>query len=153
MVLESILDNDLIDSVNLEIDDAISRRFQNYEYGTSQRIEHLHLHYPNMRKLWLDNRHLRFADLIYNGRARPYQTLTYVFGSQQDAHQDTVHLTPFPAGYMCGIWVALQDVSADSGELVVYPGSHREPRIYLSESGCEKVQSDWSEFGAKVVPR
>lgn len=153
MVLEGALDDELVDAVNLEIDDAIERRYQNYEYGTSQRIEHLHLHYPNMRKLWLDRRHLRFADLIYNGRARPCQTLTYVFGSQQDAHQDTVHLTPFPAGYMCGIWIALQDISADSGELIVYPGSHREPRIYLRGSGCAKVEFDWSEFGGKVVPR
>jgi hypothetical protein len=153
MVLEGLLDDELVDAVNLEIDDAIERRYQNYEYGTSQRIEHLHLHYPNMRKLWLDRRHLRFADLVYSGRARPCQTLTYVFGSQQDAHQDTVHLTPFPAGYMCGTWIALQDISENSGELIVYPGSHREPRIYLRGPGCEKVQSDWSDFGGKVVPR
>jgi ectoine hydroxylase-related dioxygenase (phytanoyl-CoA dioxygenase family) len=52
--------------------------------------------------------------------------LTYVFGSQQEAHQDTIHLTPFPAGYMCGTWIALQDVVPDSGELIVYPGNHRE---------------------------
>ncbi|MGX0935885.1 ectoine hydroxylase-related dioxygenase (phytanoyl-CoA dioxygenase family) [Cupriavidus metallidurans] len=152
MVLEDLLDDELVAAVNGEIDHAIESGYQGYEYGTSQRIEHLHVTYPNMRKLWLDRRHLRFADTIFNGLARPCQTLTYVFGSQQDAHQDTIHLTPFPAGYMCGIWIALQDVQEDSGELIVYPGSHREPRVYLRNSGCEKVQSDWSEFGAKVVP-
>lgn len=153
MVMEGLIDEELVDAVNAEIDDAIQCGYQGYKYGSSQRIEHLHAHYPNMRRLWLDRRHLRFADLIFNGRARPCQTLTYVFGSQQDAHQDTIHLTPFPAGYMCGIWIALQDVQEDSGELVVFPGSHREPRVYLSESGCQKVQSDWSDFGAQVVPR
>ncbi|WP_180978191.1 MULTISPECIES: phytanoyl-CoA dioxygenase family protein [Burkholderia] len=153
MILEDVIDDALVDAVNAEIEDAIERKYQNYEFGTSQRIEHLHLHYPNIRKLWLDRRHLRLADLVFNARARPCQTLTYVFGSQQDAHQDTVHLTPFPAGYMCGIWIALQDICANSGELVVYPGSHREPRIYLNGTGCNKVRSDWSEFGAKIVPK
>ncbi|KVE38162.1 hypothetical protein WS68_24235 [Burkholderia sp. TSV86] len=153
MILEGVIDDVLVAAVNAEIEDAIERKYQNYEFGTSQRIEHLHLHYPNMRKLWLDRRHLRLADLVFGARARPCQTLTYIFGSQQDAHQDTVHLTPFPAGYMCGIWIALQDICANSGELVVYPGSHREPRIYLNGTGCNKVRSDWSEFGAKIVPK
>ncbi|AKK25044.1 hypothetical protein MB84_30295 (plasmid) [Pandoraea oxalativorans] len=152
MVLEGLIDDALVAHVNREIDHAVETDYRGYQYGTSQRIEHMHMSYPEMRKLWLDRRHLRFADLIFNGRARPCQTLTYVFGSQQEAHQDTIHLTPFPAGYMCGIWIALQDVQEDSGELVVYPGSHREPRVYLRDAGCTKVKSDWSEFGAKVVP-
>jgi ectoine hydroxylase-related dioxygenase (phytanoyl-CoA dioxygenase family) len=53
---------------------------------------------------------------------------------------------------MCGTWIALQDIVANSGELVVYPGSHRERRVYLAETGCAKVGSEWQEFGKKVVP-
>lgn len=153
VTLKNAIDVDLVDAVNLEIDQAIANNYGGYEYGSSQRIEHLHIHYPNVRKLWLDDRVYRFVDLLFGESAFPCQTLTYVFGSQQDAHQDTVHLTPFPAGYMCGIWVALQDVEPESGELVVYPGSHRERRVYLKEAGCRKVrEGDWVEFGSKVVP-
>jgi len=146
MVIEDLLDDALIDRVNKEIDDAVVRKYQGYENGSSQRIELLHLHYEGVRKLWLDPRHLRYTDLVFGARARPCQTLTYVYGSQQDAHQDTIHLTPFPAGYMCGTWIALQDVVPDSGELIVYPGSHREKRVRLAEAGCEKVSGDWSKF-------
>ena len=97
---------------------------------------------------------LSVASLILEVNARPSQTLTFVFGSQQDAHQDTIHLTPFPAGYMCGIWIALQDIEPDSGELVVYPGSHKEPRVYMADAQCPKVTNgDWSSFGERVVPR
>jgi len=145
-----LIDEPLVDAVNAEIDDAVSKKYQNYQPGSSQRIEHLHMHYPHVRQLWLDVRHRRYADLIFGGRARPCQTLTYVYGSQQDAHQDTVHLTPFPAGYMCGTWIALQDVQPDSGELVVFPGSHRERRIYMGDVRCAKVNGDWSEFIDKV---
>jgi hypothetical protein len=151
LVLEGLIDDELVDAVNAEIDNAIASGYQGYKHGSSQRIEHLHMHYPNVRKLWLDKRHRRFANLIFGATARPCQTLTYVFGSQQDAHQDLVHLTPFPAGYMCGTWIALQDVVPDSGELVVYPGSHRERRVYLADVDCKKVSNgDWSEFGRTI---
>src|SRR5262249_27790310 len=152
VVLEGLLDDALLDAVNREIDDAIAKRWQGYENGSSQRLERLHEQYPAMRRLWLDRRHLRVADLIFAAPAWPCQTPTYVFGSQQDAHQDTIHLTPFPAGYMCGTWIALEDIVADSGELVVYPGSHREPRVYMKDVDCPKVEGgDWSAFGARVV--
>ncbi|HEY0588253.1 MAG TPA: phytanoyl-CoA dioxygenase family protein [Pseudoduganella sp.] len=150
LVFENLIDEQLIDQVNAEIDDAVAKGYQGYQIGSSQRIEHLHMHYEGVAKLWLDPRHRRVADLIFGAQARPCQTLTYVFGSQQDAHQDTIHLTPFPAGYMCGTWIALQDVVPDSGELIVYPGSHREKRVRLSETGCAKVNGDWSEFGRTV---
>jgi hypothetical protein len=153
MVLEGVIDDKLMDQVNAEIDDAISKGFGGYQRGSSQRIEHLHMHYEGLRKLWLDKRHLRLVDLIFDARARPCQTLTYVCGSEQEAHQDTMHLTPFPAGYMCGTWIALQDVVPDSGELLVYPGSHREKRLRLADNGIAKVADDWSEFGRIVSPQ
>jgi ectoine hydroxylase-related dioxygenase (phytanoyl-CoA dioxygenase family) len=153
VILEELIDDETVDEVNREIDDAVAQGWQGYQYGSSQRLELLHLHYPAIRRLWLDPRHLRVLELIFGVPARPCQTLTYVFGSQQDAHQDAVYLTPFPAGYMCGTWIALQDVVPNSGELIVYPGSHREPRAYLSNADCSKVRDgNWAEFWEKVLP-
>jgi len=153
VILEDLIDDESIDSVNLEINEAIKSGYGGYSYGSSDRIELLHLTRPNIRKLWLDKRHRKFVDLIFGTPSRPCQTLAFVFGSQQDAHQDTIHLTPFPQGFMCGIWIALQDIVPNSGELVVYPGSHREPRLYMNSVGCKKVvNQDWSEFIEKVIP-
>jgi ectoine hydroxylase-related dioxygenase (phytanoyl-CoA dioxygenase family) len=98
-----------------------------------------------------DRRYLDVLDVLFQCRAWPCQSLAYLYGSQQDAHQDTIHLTAFPAGYMCGIWIALEDVRADSGELAIYPGSHRFPRRYMHQAGCAKVRDDWTEFGNTVV--
>jgi hypothetical protein len=142
IVIEDMIDDDLVDNVNIEIDDAIEKGYQGYKQWSSQRLEHLHKHYPNMRKLWLDNSHRRIVDLIFGVQSRPTQTLTFVCGSQQPPHADLIYLTSFPAGYMCGTWIALQDVVKDSGELVVYPGSHRECRVYLQDTGCEKANGD-----------
>jgi hypothetical protein len=122
-------------AINKDIDDAIQRKYQDYVYGTSARIQGLHEHYRSVRELWLHPGVMRLLRLIFRDEPSPCQSLTFVFGSQQDMHQDGVFLTPFPAGYMCGVWVALQDVQPDSGELVVYPGSHRLPRVRMSEAG------------------
>ena len=41
----------------------------------------------------------------------------------------------------------------DSGELLVFPGSHRLPRVYTATVGTRKVtDDDWSDFGKTVVP-
>jgi ectoine hydroxylase-related dioxygenase (phytanoyl-CoA dioxygenase family) len=153
LVLTGGIERDLIDAANVDIDHAIGRKWQGYEWGSSQRIEHLHMHYEAIRSIWLHPRVLRTLALLFQARPMPCQTLTFVFGSQQDAHQDTVHLTPFPAGYMCGVWVALEDVQPDSGELVVFPGSHRLERVRMVEVGCPKVENDWTHFGGTVAAR
>jgi hypothetical protein len=152
VILENLIDDDLINLVNIDINDCVNKGYQGYKYGSSQRLEHLHLHYPNVKKLWLDKRHRRIVDLIFGFTSVPCQTLTYIFGSQQDVHQDLIHLTPFPAGYMCGTWIALQDISENSGELVVYPGSHRAKRLYMKDTGADKVINDYSQFADKVLP-
>ena len=86
--------------------------------------------------------------------ALPCQTLNFIHGSQQNVHQDVIHLTPFPPGYMCGVWVALEDIHPDSGPLVVYPRSHRLPRLYTSTAGIEKVRDpgQWGRFAANYEP-
>ena len=47
---------------------------------------------------------------------------------------------------MCGIWVALEDIEADAGPLVYYPGSHRLPYLAARDLGLtlEQVQAESS---------
>lgn len=154
MVLPNLIEDELLGSINKEIDHVIATGHQGYEPGSGKRLEHLHTAFPGVRRLWMHPRILHFLDLIFAARARPCQSLTFICGSEQHVHQDTVHLTPFPAGYMCGVWIALEDVQPGSGELEVYPGSHRLPRIYMHDSGAAKVSAgDWTEFSEKIGTR
>lgn len=153
VVLDAPLPEPMIERANAALDEAIAKGYQGYRYGDSTRLEQMHVHFPAIRDIWLYPPVHRFLSLVFDAPSRPCQSLVYVFGSQQDAHQDTIHLTPFPAGLMCGVWIALEDVRPGSGELLVYPGSHRLPRVYMHQVGCAKVDGDWSEFGAKVVGR
>jgi hypothetical protein len=152
LVMEDCVEPSLLEQIRLELDHAMANQVNGAEPGSSKRVEHLHQVYPGIRRLWKYPAIDRMLALMFRSMPRPCQTLTYFFGSQQPAHQDTIHLTPFPAGYMCGVWVAIDDVQPDSGELEVHAGSHRLPRIYMKDVKCAKVTGDWNEFGQIVQP-
>lgn len=63
--------------------------------------------------------------LAYGREPFAFQTLSFKRGSQQDPHADSMHFQSRPAGFMCGVWVALEDVRPEAGPLIYYPGSHR----------------------------
>jgi hypothetical protein len=69
---------------------------------------------------------------IYGRRAFPFQTLNFPVGTQQHFHTDSVHFSSVPERFMCGVWVALEDIDANNGPLLYYPGSHRWP-IFTNE--------------------
>jgi hypothetical protein len=65
----------------------------------------------------------------YGRRAFPFQTLNFPRGSEQAPHADTLHFSSHPFGFMCGVWIALEDVGPEQGPLVYYPGSHLLPAV------------------------
>lgn len=152
LVLPEIVEAPLLDDLNRALDDVVAKEVDGYQEGSSERIHGLHDRYPAVKALWLHPEILRMLDLIFGQPARPCQSLTYVYGSQQEHHQDTIHLTPFPAGYMCGVWTALEDVKEGAGELRVFPGSHRLDRLYMAGLGLPKVGGEWNDFGERAVP-
>ena len=77
---------------------------------------------------------------LYGRQAFPFQTLNFPNGTTQHFHSDAVHFHSLPHGFMCGIWVALEDISADAGPLVYYPGSHREPYLRARDLGLRQAQ-------------
>ena len=88
---------------------------QGYQWGSSQRIHNTH-QLAAGRQVWTFPAVINFLRQWFRDDPVACQTLFYFFGSEQQPHQDTIHLTPFPAGYMCGVWVALEDVTLGSGE-------------------------------------
>ena len=68
---------------------------------------------------------LSLLSKLYGRPAFPFQTLNFERGSQQHFHTDAVHFHSWPADFMCGVWVALEEVTPDNGPLCYYPGSHR----------------------------
>lgn len=79
---------------------------------------------------------------LYGRRAFPFQTLNFPVGTQQDAHSDSVHFSSLPERFMCGVWLAMEDIGPDAGPLFYYPGSHRWPIMTNALIGREGYGSD-----------
>jgi hypothetical protein len=73
--------------------------------------------------------------LLYGRDAFPFQTLNFNIGTEQKTHSDTIHFNSIPQRFMCGIWVALQDVSETNGPLHYFEGSHKLPIYTAAEIG------------------
>lgn len=74
---------------------------------------------------------------LYGRKPLPFQTLNFLRGTEQRVHSDTIHFNSEPRGFMCGVWVALEDIDRDNGPLMYYPGSHRLPELSLHDLGPE----------------
>ena len=89
----------------------------------------------NVKRLAVNPKMLAVLETVFGRPAFPFQTLNFAVGSQQHVHSDSVHFASIPDGFMCGVWVALEDVDADNGPLLYSPGSHKWPRFYNEHIG------------------
>lgn len=86
----------------------------------------------DVRRVATNESILSLLNRLYGRLAFPFQSLTFPVGTQQHFHTDSVHFSSQPERFMCGVWVALEDIGLDQGPLYYYPGSHRWP-IYTNE--------------------
>ncbi len=88
----------------------------------------------------------RVLRLFYQRDPIPFQTLNFPVGTQQHTHSDTVHFHSVPHGFMCGVWIALEDIGEDSGPLHVYPGSHRMPAWDFHDLGLSSGRESYARY-------
>lgn len=83
----------------------------------------------DVRAIAANDKVLELLAKLYGRQAFPFQTLNFPVGTQQDVHSDSVHFSSLPERFMCGVWLAMEDVDPEAGPLFYYPGSHRWPII------------------------
>ncbi len=121
--------------------------FRDYEgpvRDPGYRIPDLHGHSARAQDLYVEPTIFRMIELIYGQRAVAFQSLYFEYGSQQSLHRDPMFVVTDPPAHLLASWVALEDVTPESGPLAYVPKTHRWP---------------WFEFdpgtvvcGAKVPP-
>jgi ectoine hydroxylase-related dioxygenase (phytanoyl-CoA dioxygenase family) len=85
---------------------------------------------------------------FYGRGAFPFQTLNFPVGTQQEAHTDAVHFSSLPERFMCGVWLAMEDIGPDAGPLFYLPGSHRWPSLNNSVIGRRGQGSTLNSAGS-----
>jgi len=108
---------------------------------------------PAVRTLavWPEVRRLLRA--AYGRDPFPFQTLNFRQGSQQSIHSDTIHFHSEPERFMCGVWIALEDVRPQAGPLVYHPGSHRLPVMTMRGAGVNHPHPGYEDYVSTYVPR
>lgn len=113
LVTSARIENPTPYSAALERSGDSVRTVDDYFYAKASR--HILLHKPIMD----------FIECVFEKSPILTQSLSFLHGSQQAIHQDTVFVRMNSPMKLVAIWVALEDVEFGVGELRYYPGSHR----------------------------
>jgi hypothetical protein len=126
LVLESLLPETLLDRV---VEEMLPRFANDVAEGPRSRVRVTDEWRQGaaIRALAAHPEVLALLRDLYGREPFPFQTLNFQYGTEQRAHQDQAFFDSYPAGYMCALWVALEDVSPENGSLFYYPGSHLLP--------------------------
>lgn len=144
MLLRGFFDNDIIASVNEEIDritqKGLIKPTHDNKLPFANRIS------PVIKTVTHTEKLVSILNFLLGKEVVPFQTLNFIKGSNQRAHSDSIHMTTYPLGYLIAVWVALEDTNADNGPLFYYPGSHKLP--YLLNNDFNET-SNFLKLGRK----
>jgi len=112
------------DLINAEIENLMHTGKVDFNF-TKRKIMDAWKNSSFIKEISRDKQVLQIMNFIFDKEAVPFQTINFIYGSEQRPHSDSIHMTTEPLGYLAAIWVALEDIKDGSGELVYYPGSHK----------------------------
>jgi ectoine hydroxylase-related dioxygenase (phytanoyl-CoA dioxygenase family) len=95
----------------------------------------LYLYSENVRKIFLNEKIVRFGELLFGDKVVGCNSLMFEYSSQQPAHVDHIYMTPTPARRLFASWVACEDIRPDAGPLELWAGSHRLAPYDFGETG------------------
>jgi len=91
------------------------------------RIPDLQSHSERALDLYLNPEIFRIIDVIFDEPGLAIQARYFEFGSRQQLHRDPMFVMTNPTSHLLASWIALEDITEDSGPLAYVPGSHRLP--------------------------
>jgi len=136
---------------DLYLPEGAFERFGIVPYRDDRRIQDAWKVIPEVKTIATAPRVTALLRELYGREPRPFQTLNFRLGSEQRPHSDTIHFNSKPAGYMCGAWIALEDVDRDNGPVVYYPGSHKWKEVVMADvDAFGSPDPGWKRFIARA---
>lgn len=122
LIIKNCIDTELVDQTlsELQADPNL------FSYKKPRAVQ-LWRKMKGVQKIATNPKVLQTLELLYGREPIPFQTLNFKYGSRQKPHSDSIHFHSLPERFMCGVWVALEDINPQSGPVTYYPGSHKLP--------------------------
>ena len=143
---------DLGEAARTLCDAAVAETEAYFEQG-ALRVQDAWYRSPAVRRLAVLPQVRALLRAAYGRDPFPFQTLNFRRGSAQALHADTVHFSSLPERFMCGVWIALEDVAEGSGPLVFHPGSHRLPIMTMRDAGVNAGRAEPGDYERHFVLR
>lgn len=131
MIIRNFISPETAENINVEIEKLIKDGTLKFLYGGKLMFA-IH-HSEIIRNIGSDKNLLEFLSVLLDGKAKLFQSINFINGSQQKTHSDSIHMTTFPLGGLLGVWIALEDVDENNGALHYIPGSHKLPYFLNSD--------------------
>ena len=106
-------------------------------HGRFEATINVHMQSDALKDVFLDATILDWLGLILGKPVYGCQTINFFSGSGRALHQDHVHMTTRPLGYLAASWIALEDIHPESGPLLYAPGSQWLPFLNAAALGAE----------------
>lgn len=131
MTVRNFITADDADKINSEIEKLMEDGTLKFIYGGKLMFA-IH-HSEIIRNIGNDKKLLNFLSVLLDGKAKLFQSINFINGSQQKTHSDSIHMTTYPLGGLLGVWIALEDVDETNGALHYIPKSHKLPYFLNSD--------------------
>lgn len=144
-VVKNFLTEDVADKVNADIQEMLDSGKLKFRYGN--KLMFAFHQSETIKKIGSEKSLMKFLDILLDGKAKLFQSINFINGSQQKTHSDSIHMTTFPLGGLLGVWIALEDVDLENGALHYYPKSHKLPYYMNSDYDNEGTSMMLGEKG------
>lgn len=112
--------------------------------NASQRAQDAWTFDDDVRSIACNEKVIDLLSALYGRPAVPFQTLNFPIGTQQSIHSDHFHFNSIPDRFMCGVWVAFEDMDEDNGPLFYYPGTHKWPSFANEHIGVSHKRQPYN---------
>ncbi|MBW3558779.1 MAG: phytanoyl-CoA dioxygenase family protein [Proteobacteria bacterium] len=133
-------------------DQAVEQTRTWFDDSSVQRVQDAWRRSPAVKALATHPRVLAALRTVYGREPFPFQTLSFQVGTEQPKHSDAIHFHSDPPLFMCGVWIALEDVALDAGALVYWPGSHKLPILTMRGAGLNRPDPEPADYDRLYQP-
>jgi Phytanoyl-CoA dioxygenase (PhyH) len=107
----------------------------------------------SIKTLALAPKVLALIEELYGRKPLPFQTINFPIATEQMPHADAIHFNSEPPGFMCGVWIALEDMDMSNGTLQYYPGSQKLPEPTPDYVGLPPDPGAFPDYGSFMNAR